>query len=597
MFFREEWEYLKNQHIPDIADHATEQQRTFLDLVTSAAKRLFNYMDISNEDALTHRLCDSEIVDLTDEVSFIVICPSAEFSCSVPGQREILLQRGDLLSLPIQVFEMIHLSTYQSSIIQKYAKLSCLLELDAATANHLHREAFSNSEVVAARERLAKLQELQMKLNNIWKGVRWLMDIITFARDRITSGLSLKYILEKEIEPNINLKRSLLQIPNHDTKIFKSTPGRGSWPGPGATNTNTNSSLLNEFSKSEQQLSKNESVISCQYLSVTSDTESRKNSDSYSSDYYTERLPPSRSEDTLFASIPVTNNHRCRASTVSSTSATSSPLLSVRPMFSGSLLSVNTLNTTNTSDSMHSLSSDSESSCPIPLSSSTPRKSKHKQKIVPSRSMTNVKQSLIDANTITKSERYYSRHLSIDPNMLSSNLQTTSSKSLTNIKNIIEADSGQSTYLKPLDTYKKSEVADPIFKVPYLDAGTSTSSKEYSLPGILQVYAAYETGLASGTSLKLHVTPRTTAREVVDLVVKQLNMAVVLKGKDGPIYTADKLKNFCLVAVIGARERCLRDDFKPLQLQNPWKKGRLYVRQKQDVLAALEHSSKHSQII
>lgn len=110
----------------------------------------------------------------------------------------------------------------------------------------------------------------------------------------------------------------------------------------------------------------------------------------------------------------------------------------------------------------------------------------------------------------------------------------------------------------------------------------------------LQVYAAYETGLAAGTSLKLHVTPRTTAREVVELVVKQLNMAVVLKGQNGPTYTIDELPNFCLVAVIGARERCLRDDFKPLQLQNPWKKGRLYVRQKQDVLAALEHSSKHT---
>lgn len=148
--------------------------------------------------------------------------------------------------------------------------------------------------------------------------------------------------------------------------------------------------------------------------------------------------------------------------------------------------------------------------------------------------------------------------------------------------------------------YKKPDVVpDPVFKVPYSDQPNSepTSSKQEMSPGTLQVYAAYETGLASGTSLKLHVTPRTTAREVVDLVVKQLNMAVVLKGKDGPIYSADKLKNFCLVAVIGARERCLRDDFKPLQLQNPWKKGRLYVRQKQDVLAALEHSSKHTAII
>lgn len=146
-------------------------------------------------------------------------------------------------------------------------------------------------------------------------------------------------------------------------------------------------------------------------------------------------------------------------------------------------------------------------------------------------------------------------------------------------------------YLKPGDTN-----ADGLFKVPFLNPQVQSTSKEQQ-SGILQVYAAYETGLASGTSLKLHVTPRTTAREVVDLVVKQLNMAVVLKGKEGPIYNAEKLKNFCLVAVIGARERCLRDDFKPLQLQNPWKKGRLYVRQKQDVLAALEHSSKHSTII
>ena len=48
--------------------------------------------------------------------------------------------------------------------------------------------------------------------------------------------------------------------------------------------------------------------------------------------------------------------------------------------------------------------------------------------------------------------------------------------------------------------------------------------------GIIQVYAAYESGLANGTSVKLHVTARTSAREVVDLVVRQLNMAVVLKG-------------------------------------------------------------------
>jgi len=115
-------------------------------------------------------------------------------------------------------------------------------------------------------------------------------------------------------------------------------------------------------------------------------------------------------------------------------------------------------------------------------------------------------------------------------------------------------------------------------------------------PNILQVYAAYDTGLASGTSVKLTVTKDTTAREVIDLVIKQLNMAVILKGRDGPVYENDKLKNFCLVAVIGSRERCLRDDFKPLNLQNPWRSGKLFVRMKNDVLAALERINSSSRL-
>ncbi len=105
---------------------------------------------------------------------------------------------------------------------------------------------------------------------------------------------------------------------------------------------------------------------------------------------------------------------------------------------------------------------------------------------------------------------------------------------------------------------------------------------------VLQVYAAYDTGLASGTSVLINLSESTSSREVVDLVVKQLNMAVIMKGKDNPIYDSDTLRNFCLVAVIGNRERCLRDDFKPLNLQNPWKKGKLFVRVKSDVLAAIE---------
>ncbi|CAH1984687.1 unnamed protein product [Acanthoscelides obtectus] len=587
----EEWSYLKQQHLPDVVDNGTEHQRTFVELVTSAAKRLFNYMDVSGEDANTHRLYDTEIIDLTDDVSFIVICPSAEMSCSVPGQREILLQRTDLLSLPIQVFEMIHLSTYQPNIVKKYSKLSCLLELDAQTASHLHREAFSNSEVAVAKERLQKLQDLQTKLNSVWKGIRWLMDVITFARDRNTTGITIRYILEKEVGTCTSPKRSLLQLPPREPRPMKSTPGRGSWPGPGGTNSHNqpHATLINEFSKSEQHLSTNETT---QYLTARSTSDSRKNSDSYNSDYFSQNLPPSRSEDVIFG-IPVSggSKQRSRGVTVASASATTSPLMGIRTApYGGSMVSVNTLNT----DSLHSLSSDSDGNLP-PISSSTPLRVKQKSKMTPSRSMTNVKQNA--AEVCTKSDRLRPTNLNVGSNLAShSNLESTMSKSLNNLRSYAVESEGGATYLRPTEQqFRTVEDAEGLFKVPKTDQAAQSSSKEHQ-SGILQVFAAYDTGLAAGTSLKLHVTPRTTAREVVDLVVKQLNMAVVLKGKEGPIYNTEKLKNFCLVAVIGARERCLRDDFKPLHLQNPWKKGRLYVRMKHDVLAALEHSSKQTAV-
>ncbi|XP_014484057.1 PREDICTED: uncharacterized protein LOC106749274 isoform X2 [Dinoponera quadriceps] len=563
----EEWDYLKrvtriylsessvkeSEEKENVTNESqgTEQQKLFVDLVAATARRLFNYMEISPEDSLVHRLYDAEVIDLTHDVSFLIAVPPAETACCVPGTREILLQRGDLLSLPIQVFEMVHLNTYQKDVINRYSRLSCILELDTAQAQHNHREAFSSLELSVAKDKLARLQDLQSQVNTVWKGARWLIDVITFARDRGSSqqntvGICMKHLLSLDRNKNSNnsLKRSLLQLPPRDPKLVKSSPGRGSWPGPNLSSSASNL-LTTEFSKSEQQLPSGQYVRKGSNTSnVSTGSEPQKSCAPMSSSsnltttssanhlipLQNARLPPSKSEDTLILT-KYKHSPRNRSATITSASASTSPLLSIKPIiYGGSLLSVSTAMTNTTSmlsvsntnsDSLHSLSSDEYTT---PNSSVCVLKPSHAVKVKTTASV--------------------------------AAMATTASQ----------------------DDEEKEEAT--MMPAP--------------LPGILQVYAAYETGLAAGTSLKLHVTPRTTAREVVDLVVKQLNMAVVLKGQEGPIYTADELPNFCLVAVIGARERCLRDDFKPLQLQNPWKKGRLYVRQKQDVLAALEHSSKHT---
>uniref|UniRef100_A0A1B6E9F7 Ankyrin repeat and fibronectin type-III domain-containing protein 1 n=1 Tax=Clastoptera arizonana TaxID=38151 RepID=A0A1B6E9F7_9HEMI len=472
----EEWESLINGGgSNDMIISASEDQRVFIEQVAATARRLFTYMEVSSDEAPAHRLYDAEIVELSKDVSFLMVVPSAESACSAPGQREMLLQRPDLLPLPVQVFEMVHLGTYQKQVVSRYSRLSCILELDTALAQHSHREAFSNSELNIAKERLSRLESLQAQLNAAWKQSRWLLDVLSFARDRLShSPTSMKHLLSlhpKRSRDQLDSHSGLLQPP--DPKAVKS---RGSWPGPGVAR--LLGTVTAELSRSEQHLSGMQMSGTPMQpnpppLPPPRPSPPRIPPESEDSP----RLPPSRSEDTLVMHTRVISPHtrtRC------SVSATSSPLLPIRPGYG--------------SGSIHSISSD-------------------------------------DSSIVNQS---------------------------------------------------KSEGEEEGATVPA------------PAPGILQVYAAYDTGLASGTSLKLHVSPRTSAREVVDLVVKQLNMAVVLKGKDGPIYPAEHLQNFCLVAVIGARERCLRDDFKPLQLQNPWKKGRLYVRQKHDVLAALEHSSRHS---
>lgn len=449
----EEWEYLKTQSGKTTEDTAmnslsisttqepSESQEMFLDQVATAARRLFKDMEIPSDCAVVHRIYDLEVMELNTDVSFIMISPPAEQACSVPGQKEILLQKGDLLSLPIQAFEMIHLQTYHTNILNKYARLSCVLELDVALAAHSHREAFSCTELQTAKERLSKLEDLQNKLNTVWKAERWLMDLICFARDKDkaaqSSGILLKHILDKpprtctdgadieSIEKDTKFQIDFLQIPSRDGKITKTAPGRGSWPGPAGNGNHAN--LHPEFSKSEQQLSlaprqtsvSTLNLSSSQYLNAdvgnfprkgSADSQYTQLSANFSNSQFdtsgshtsitSNRLPPSRSEDTLVLQTEIGDPKQRPISIIASASTTSSPLLTVKGYYPGSMISMRTAKG-NVSESAQSLSSDSESqSCPITTTSVPlkirPQIKHHRANVIASKSLNNVKSSDLD---------------------------------------------------------------------------------------------------------------------------------------------------------------------------------------------------------
>lgn len=55
-------------------------------------------------------------------------------------------------------------------------------------------------------------------------------------------------------------------------------------------------------------------------------------------------------------------------------------------------------------------------------------------------------------------------------------------------------------------------------------------------------------------------------------------------------YSPEQLEHFGLVLVVEDREKWLQDDFCPLELQNPWLRGKLCVRIKEYSPLALKYS-------
>lgn len=101
------------------------------------------------------------------------------------------------------------------------------------------------------------------------------------------------------------------------------------------------------------------------------------------------------------------------------------------------------------------------------------------------------------------------------------------------------------------------------------------------------------------SSLPVHqlcVTSGTSAQEMVQLVVQEMNIVCRrMLGGSGEqeqcvFYSPEQLKHFGLVLVVDNREKWLQDDFCPLELQNPWLRGKLCVRIKEYSPLALKQS-------
>lgn len=547
---------------------------------------------------------------------------------------------------------MIQFNTYQHSLLQKYARLSFLTEFDIATASLKQREAFSNNEMQIAKDKLKHLEETMSELNSVWKSVRWMTDVIAMYRSKEPSKVDIKKILQFISSYNIFFKMPDTQLRGFHVR----SPVRGSWAGPQTFRSSTAEAFLEHskseqlLNSIESQVA---SAVTSSSSTVTTAPVDPNRKASIDSNYYSAgeqneftipRLPTSKSEDTLVVTrkkipLPVNSHQRKRPTSInppgipeSSIGKSSNGLIVHRQPLSDALTEIpkassdsspskSKLRVSHHPKSTHNQQKkeirkyhdEEEESTLVTFLKSTPEAhNNHRDPliIVEDEAIEMIsspfrKTPLERSSKNSTSSKVFGKSLKqqqhqLQQQFLWSNLHRKNAQSIcqasdnhqsvnwgafdafTEIKDSSEATTFNFSQTESSDI--ESEIKEMLIERDYVnhDAGSS----------ILQIYAAYETGLSAGTSLKLKCCKHTTARELVDLVVKQLNMAVVMKGKDDPkIYGANQLEDFCLVAVIGARERCLRDDFMPLDLQHPWKKGKLFVRFKHDLLAAIESNT------
>ncbi|PAV70159.1 hypothetical protein WR25_12789 isoform B [Diploscapter pachys] len=102
--------------------------------------------------------------------------------------------------------------------------------------------------------------------------------------------------------------------------------------------------------------------------------------------------------------------------------------------------------------------------------------------------------------------------------------------------------------------------------------------------GTVTVHSAYDCSLPRGTPVRLSISGNTTSSEVLSLVLEQFAKSSATPDTDILLPDAN---DYCIVAVVGERERRLKDNFPILKLQPPWSKGKLFVRRRDDLLAAV----------
>lgn len=529
---REEWEWLQNlasleEPTPTEAEAETFQNPLNREL-PGAIKELMNLVNIPLQEARDFRLYSQEVLDFGGQVSFLLLLPPSDDVCTAPGQNNPYTPCSGFLTLPLQIFELVHFFAYDREFISQYCQVSALLELESLLSQQSLREAFSDAELATAKQRHQQVQDYIQQMEEIWREVRWMMDALQHARYKQPSGgVSLTWFLS---ESGNVLKEKTRSTSSHLDYLPSPAPSP-------ETSRKLNSADSHGISDEEG---------SEVFLATDSD-------------YDSSRAQSPKELDLVYSSGP----ERCGRKMARTLRDSAPDVLQSHELKAPPLL---------------------------PEEPRPPPELYDSDFVLPSRQIellriTEKRQAYcVRTSSLDFPKPFFPVARKSCPGSVDSSPTEGKPAGQGNLLRL-----GTGSALSP-EHGRAVESSEPVFRTRSVE--WTRTFQEPPEPGCLanrgqqpgavalRVCPQYETGLSKETSVKLHVTAQTSAGEVVKLVVREMNQASrdVLGSAEAFCYGEDQLPHFGLVFVSDEMEQWLPDDVLPLSLHTAWPEGQFHVR-------------------
>ncbi|KAL1227923.1 Ankyrin repeat and fibronectin type-III domain-containing protein [Trichinella spiralis] len=540
---KDEWEWLKAlDNLQVNLEHPNACQLQFHWELVSAAKILLK--QISSNECNELRIYRKEVIEINSEISFILLLPPPDKICSCPTEQSAestdTLRASSKISLPVAVFEVVHLQNYQAQFLSLYSYISLSLEVYSSLLKQQQRQILEKN--FSSEEKLNQLSLYQHKLESLWKESRWLCSVVSDYRKhrQQKGGLDLKLLFDY-FEENQSTFKSMFKWRRANS--------------PNSTHNDNFSPLL---------LCRGRLSWANFYMKHNTAVDGFSTDHGYDSDQSLDKLCSNEENFSMNNSDPTSSVQR---SLIDYIGLKIADHFCMSPKFQGTFALTVADN--------HNAATDEENNNIPEMAYRTSNKktplSSHvgygiEQK---SRKEQSTDNDLKIGEDLSQIDKLFT---------LSRKMGVVQGKEsvdgLIDLNNFHHKNNEQQPNVEEEEKDDNDDDDDD-------DDDESSNKNKNPDEKFIDVHVALRNLQTTLKCVKMRISTNVTAKDVVRKVIAHLN-------ERGESIAPVEAESICLVVVIGVRERCLRDNYPVALLKYPWSKGKLVIRRRSDLLAALE---------